>query len=77
MFNAAFDRSLGEYISRYCIKHKVTPQEAIHHQSVLCAAEYYWKEAKDSGISRVDLRIGCGSSSAPIANLSEDSDGGK
>lgn len=72
MFNVAFDRSMGEFLSRYCIKHGVTPQQAIWHSTVLDVAGYYWNEARDSGMTRVDLRIGCGSSSVPIAELEKE-----
>lgn len=66
MFNMYFDRGLGEYLLRYSVKHKIAPQKAIWHQSVLNAAEQYWKDSeRNLSAAGIDFRIGAGGGEEP------------
>lgn len=35
------DQNLHLYVSKYCQKHEVSPEEALTHATVRAAAEYY------------------------------------
>lgn len=77
MFNLYFDRALGEYLLRYSVKYKVLPQKAIWHQSVLSAAEQYWKDSqKNLSVADLDMRIGAGGGQEPWTYFNQSNCGG-
>lgn len=40
-------QNIEEYTRRYCIKHEVSPDEAITHSMVRYTTEYYEEQEKD------------------------------
>ena len=51
---------IDEYIEKYCVKHKISREEAEKHALVKETAKYY-EDANKGKISVTEIKAGCGS----------------
>lgn len=53
------NKDFRDYVDKYCIKHQITPDEAIEHYLIKAYAVYLAKRAEGKTITTTEIKCGC------------------